>query len=99
MPGKHGLIDRLKHIAYEDEPEKTPASATPSATPAATPTFATPPFTAPAFAPTPLSAAPQPGYMPPIDAGVVPDSDEAYRRLLSKTDFEATDVAATIHKY
>jgi uncharacterized protein YlxW (UPF0749 family) len=37
--------------------------------------------------------------MPPIDAGVVPDSDEAYRKLLSRTDFEATDVAATIHKY
>jgi len=35
----------------------------------------------------------------PIDTGVVPDNDEAYRKLLSKTDFEGTDVAATIHKF
>jgi len=27
------------------------------------------------------------GYQMPIDTGVVPDNDEAYRKLLSKTDF------------
>jgi hypothetical protein len=97
MPGKHGLIDSLKHIAFEDEPEKPPANATPAAAPTAAAPFA-PSFAAP-FAPAFAGAAPQPGYMPPIDAGVVPDSDEAYRKLLSRTDFEATDVAATIHKY
>jgi len=97
MPGKHGLIDSLKHIAFEEEPEKTPASATPAAAPAAAAPF-TPAFTAP-FAPPAASAVPHAGYTPPLDAGVVPDNDEAYRRLLSKTDFEATDVAATIHKY
>ena len=95
MPGKHGLIDSLKHIAFEDEPEKPPAHSTPTAAPAAAPSFAAPSFAQP-FAP---ATAPQVGYQPPIGAGVVPDSDEAYRRLLSRTDFEATDVAATIHKY
>jgi hypothetical protein len=97
MPGKHGLIDSLKHIAFEEEPEKPPANATPTAAPAAAPPF-TPAFTAP-FAPAAASAAPQAGYALPIDAGVVPDNDEAYQKLLSKTDFEGTDVAATIHKY
>lgn len=36
----------------------------------------------------------------PIDTGtVVPDNDEVYQRILSKTDFEGTDAAATIHKF
>jgi uncharacterized protein YlxW (UPF0749 family) len=30
---------------------------------------------------------------------VVPDSDAVYQTLLSKTDFEATPTAATIHKF
>ncbi len=96
MPGKHNLLDSLKHIAFEDEPEKTPASTTPAAHAAATPSF-----TAPAFTPTfaPAADAPQPAFTAPMAAGPVSDNDEAYRRLLGKTDFESTDVAATIHKY
>jgi len=35
----------------------------------------------------------------PIDAGVVPDHDAVYQTLLSKTDFEGTPAAATIHKF
>jgi uncharacterized protein YlxW (UPF0749 family) len=35
----------------------------------------------------------------PIDAGVVPDNDAVYQTLFSRTDFEGTTTAATIHKY
>jgi ribosome-associated translation inhibitor RaiA len=96
MPGKHGLFDSLKHIAFEDDPEKPPAGTAPAAHPAAAPSFPAPSFAQPF---TPAAEAPQSAYTPPIGAGVVPDNDEAYRRLLSRTDFETTDVAATIHKY
>lgn len=97
MPGKHGLIDTIKHIAFEEEPEKPAASAPHAAVPAAVPPFTTP-FATP-FAPAAASAAPAAAFAPPIDTGVVPDSDEAYRKIFAKTDFEATDAAATIHKY
>jgi hypothetical protein len=105
MPtNKHGLIDSLKHMAFEDEPEKAEKPVT-TATPAAAQTFGSAAHTfapaAPAetFAPA-ETCAPQPAaYSLPIDTGVVPDNDEAYRKLLSKTDFEGTDVAATIHKF
>jgi len=97
MPGKHGLFDSLKHIAFEDEPEKPAATHTPPAAPAAAPPFA-PSFTQP-FAQAAAGAAPPVAFTPPIDAGVVPDNDEAYRKLLSKTDFESTAVASTIHKF
>lgn len=101
MPtNKHGLIDSLKHIAFEDEPEK-PASPAPTAS-ATTPAFGHPapqPFAQP-FAPmAETAAAPPPAFAAPIGGSPVPDNDEAYRKLLSKTDFEATDVASTIHKF
>src|ERR1700692_4843875 len=89
MPEKHGFLDAIKHIAFEDEPEKAVTKVTPAAPAAA----------ARAFAPEGPTAAPTVAYTQPIDVGVVPDNDEAYRRILSKTDFEGTDVAATIHKY
>jgi len=98
------LIDSLKHMAFEDEPEKAEKPVT-TATPAAAQTFGSAAHTfapaAPAetFAPA-ETCAPQPAaYSLPIDTGVVPDNDEAYRKLLSKTDFEGTEVAATIHKF
>src|SRR6266568_1330306 len=89
MTEKHGFLDAIKHIAFEDEPAKTATNAPPAALPAATPTFVS----------EVPSAAPPIVYTQPIDAGVVPDNDEAYRKILSKTDSEGTDVAATIHKY
>jgi len=104
MPtNKHGLFDSIKHMAFEDEPEKVEKPESIS-TPAAAQTFGTaahayaPAAPAEAFAPTETSVTPV-GYQMPIDTGVVPDNDEAYRKLLSKTDFEGTDVAATIHKF
>ena len=104
MPtNKHGLFDSIKHMAFEDEPEKAEKPESIS-TPAAAQTFGTaahayaPAAPAESFAPTETSVPPV-GYQMPIDTGVVPDNDEAYRKLLSKTDFEGTDVAATIHKF
>jgi hypothetical protein len=103
MPNnKHGLLDSLKHMAFEDEPEKSEKAA-PATTPAEALTFGTAAHTfaapAPAFAPEETSAPAPAGYSLPINAGVVPDNDEVYRKLLSRTDFEGTDVAATIHKF
>jgi hypothetical protein len=89
MTEKHGFLDAIKHIAFEDEPAKTLTNATPAAPPVATP----------AFVAEVTNPAPPVAYTQPIDAGVVPDNDEAYRKILSRTDFEGTDVATTIHKY
>ncbi|MGA3069251.1 MAG: hypothetical protein ABSD43_03455 [Terracidiphilus sp.] len=99
MTGKHGFLDALKEVAFEDEPappdKHTPAPAAPA--------FSSPPFSAPAFsAPlaAPVAGADSPiSYALPIDAGVVPDNDAVYQTLLTKTDFEGTPAAATIHKF
>jgi hypothetical protein len=99
MTGKHGFLDVLKEVAFEDEPappeKHTPAPAAPA--------FSSPPFSAPAFS-APLAAPAAGGDSPvsyalPIDAGVVPDNDAVYQTLLTKTDFESTPTAATIHKF
>jgi hypothetical protein len=93
MTGKHGFLDTLKSVAFEDEP----ASPEKHTSPAATSAFASPTFSAPAA--TSVDAASQAPYALPIDAGVVPDSDAVYQTLLAKTDFESTPTAATIHKF
>jgi len=91
MTEKHGFLEALKHVAFEDEPEP-PAKHSP--TPAA------PAFAAPAFVSPPVEeSAPSMAYALPIDTGVVPDSDSVYQTLLAKTDFESTSAAATIHKF
>jgi len=87
MTGKHGFLDTLKSVAFEEEPPKpeqhpqAPASSVPTASPSFESSQA------------PVS------YALPIDAGVVPDNDSVYQTLLSKTDFESTPTAATIHKF
>jgi len=91
MTEKHGFLDALKHVAFEDEPAP-PEKHTPP--PAASN------FAAPSFVSTPIPAAiPSFAAAPPIDAGVVPDSDAVYQSLLAKTDFESTTTAGTIHKF
>jgi hypothetical protein len=90
MTNKHGMLDTLKHLAFEDEPAK-PESDTPQAD-------------APHMVPAVTVSAPHASYAPPtyaqpIDAGVVPDNGEVYQRLLAKTDFEGTDVAGIIRKF
>jgi hypothetical protein len=101
MTEKHGILDALKHVAFEDDPEPAPkhppavhlqpAMAAPAFMPAAEPAFV--PAGEPSFAPAAVAV------NAPIDAGVVPDNDSVYQMILSKTDFEKTDVAVTIHKY
>jgi hypothetical protein len=97
MTGKHGFLDVLKEVAFEDEPAPPEKH-----TPAPPPAFSSPPFSAPAFsaplAPPAASASPV-SYALPIDAGVVPDNDSVYQTLLTKTDFEGSPAAATIHKF
>jgi hypothetical protein len=94
MTGKHGFLDALKQTVFEDEPAR-PETHTP---PPAAPNFVGSSFGISATAPVP--AAPQSAaYTLPIDAGVVPDNDAVYQSLLSKTDFEGTPTAATIHKF
>lgn len=91
MTEKHGFLEALKHVAFEDEPE-TPAKHAPSPKPQGAPaaTFASPSL---------VETAPPAAFAPPIDAGVVPDNDAVYQTLLAKTDFENTSEASTIHKF
>ena len=92
MSEKHGFLDALKHVAFEDEPAP-PEKHTPAA-----PAFTSP--LAPPVAAPPVASVPSPvSFSAPIDAGVVPDSDSVYKTLLAKTDFEATSTAGTIHKF
>ena len=96
MTEKHGFLDALKHVAFEDEPappENHPTTPTAPVYPAAT--VAVPVFSAPTIE----SAPPSTSYALPIDSGVVPDNDSVYQMLLSRTDFEGTPTAATIHKF
>jgi hypothetical protein len=90
MTAKHGFLDAIKHAAFEDEPAP-PEKHTP---PTASTTFSHATIAAPM-----ASATLQTSYAPPIDAGVVPDNDAVYQTLLSRTDFEGTAAAATIHRF
>jgi len=89
MTEKHGFLEALKHVAFEDEPAP-PAKHAPPPNPSATAV----PFVSP------VEESPQPiSYASPIDTGVVPDNDTVYQTLLAKTDFETTSAASTIHKF
>lgn len=73
MTEKHGFLDALKHVAFEDEPAQ-PAKHAPTLAPNATATT---------FASQAAVESAQPlAYAPPIaaiDAGVVPDNDAVYQ--------------------
>ena len=90
MTGKHGFLDTLKSVAFEEEPAQPEKHV---------PAPAAPAFSMPTDQPTVEVAASPASYSLPIDAGVVPDSDAVYQTLLGKTDFESTPTAATIHKF
>jgi hypothetical protein len=79
MTNKHGLLDTIKHLAFEDEPAKQAPETVPAA---------------PTGVPSAMAVHPL-----PVDAGVVPDGDEVYQKILSRTNFEDTDEAGTIHKF
>lgn len=98
MTEKHGFLETLKHVAFEDEPAP-PEKHTPAPAPAfSSPPFSAPTFSAPLAAPVAGADSPAP-YALPIDAGLVPDNDAVYQTLLTKTDFESSPAAATIHKF
>lgn len=93
----HSILDAVKHAVFEEEPEQTHKPAAPMAA-ASEPVFAQSSTTAvqpAAFQAPPLATTP----IQPIDSGTVPDDDAVYQRLLSKTNFETTDAATTIHKF
>lgn len=87
MTEKEGFIDSLKHMVFEDEP----TSARPSM----------PHGKISDEAPTAHVAVSTPAqtYAPVTAFANVPDSDEVYQRLLSKTDFGSTEIGATVQKF
>ena len=97
MTGNHGFLDVIKSVAFEDEP--APAEKHPAAPASHAPAFSGPAIAVPASDSGLASPAQQPAFAIPIDAGVVPDNDAVYQTLLSKTDFESSPAAATIHKF
>jgi uncharacterized coiled-coil protein SlyX len=78
------IIDTLKHAIIEDDPDPKPTGH------------------ADAVETQPASAA---APMPPAairgggTQGLGPDGEHAYQKILGKTDFDATQVSAIIHKY
>ena len=78
MTGKHGFLDTLKSVAFEEEPAQPEKHA---------PAPAASAFSAPVISPTVESAASPVSYALPIDAGVVPDNDAVYQTLLVQNRF------------
>jgi hypothetical protein len=80
------FIDSIKHAIIEDDPDSKP-----SAQPEASSESAPPPAAA-----TTAPVAVQP-FTSHQSSGE--ENEHVYKKILAKTDFEATPVAATIHKY
>lgn len=98
MTGKsHSILDAVKHAVFEDEPEAPhqPAAASPTQAASAAPPSVHTVAPISSFEPPSIQSTP----VQPIETGTVSDDDQVYKRLLAKTDFEGTDVAATIHKF
>ncbi|MGA9668587.1 MAG: hypothetical protein WBQ94_05220, partial [Terracidiphilus sp.] len=99
MTGKHGFLDALKQVAFEEEPAPQEKHTAPTVEPNSTLVPSAAAATASPFAAVASSSAYAPSISTAIDAGVVPDNDAVYQMLQSKTDFEGTTTAATIHKF
>jgi hypothetical protein len=87
------FIDGLKHVIIEDDdPKPGDAQKTAPAHPQ--------PHTeaAPVAAPVAVSAD-TPAYRPVTAQPMSEETEHVYQRILTKTNFEATQVCATIHKY
>jgi len=85
------FIDSIKHVIIEDDDPK--AEAQPQAHPQPH-AEATPAFAAPVAASTDSAA-----YQPVTTQPMSEETEHVYQRILAKTNFDATQVAATIHKY
>ena len=84
------FIDSIKHVIIEDDDPK--AEAKPQAHPQALPE------TAPATA-APVAASPESTYPSMSAQPMSEEVEHVYQKILAKTNFESTQVAATIHKY
>jgi chromosome segregation ATPase len=80
------FIDGLKHVIIEDDDPKPEGQAQ---------THSQPHTEAAPTASTPVATAPDTVAHPPMSEEI----EHVYQRILAKTSFEATQVAATIHKY
>jgi hypothetical protein len=84
------FIDGIKHAIIEDDDPKPAAESQPRPQPhAEAPAVATP-----VAAPTPSAS-----YQPVSTQPMSEETEHVYQRILAKTNFQATQVYATIHKY
>ena len=84
------FIDSIKHVIIEDDDPKAAGQTQAYPQPH---TEAAPPAAAPVAASTDVSY--HPASAPPMSE----ETEHVYQRILAKTNFDATQVAATIHKY
>jgi hypothetical protein len=87
------FIDGLKHVIIEDDDPK-PGDAQKSAQSHPQPHTEAAPVAAPVAV-----SADTPAYRPVTAQPMSEETEHVYQRILTKTNFEATQVCATIHKY
>ena len=85
------FFDGIKHVIIEDDDPKpaAPAHAESQAAPQAAPPMAVPA----------ASYSDSAAYQPTSTQPMSEETEHCYQRILAKTNFDATQVAATIHKY
>ena len=81
------FIDTIKHAIIEDDDPKTDSKSAQPSDAAKTPAAAAP------------VAVPSPSPYQPSSQAMSEEADHLYQRILAKTNFESTAVAAIIHKY
>jgi hypothetical protein len=89
------FLDGIKHVIIEDDDPKPAAPAHAESQPAPQ---AAPPVAVPASSYSD-SAVSQPAYQTMSGQPMSEETEHCYQRILAKTNFDATQVAATIHKY
>jgi len=86
------FFDGIKHVIIEDDDRKPEGQA--QAHPPQPVSQAAPPGAAPVMASSDSNA-----YHPATAQPMSEETEHVYQRILAKTNFDATQVAATIHKY
>lgn len=94
------FIDSLKHVIIEDDDPKADgqAQAHPQPHAESTPPVAPHSMAAPVAAPAETSTS-QTAYQTMSGQPMSEETEHVYQRILAKTNFAATQVSATIHKY
>jgi chromosome segregation ATPase len=94
------FIDSLKHVIIEDDDPKTEGQAQAHPQPHTEPPSPVPPSTsAPQVAAPTERSAEQSAYQTMSGQPMSEETEHVYQRILAKTNFAATQVSATIHKY